>query len=641
MSQVTGDELLAARAAIERFDWQVAYDLLTAADERGPLEPDDLERLALAATWARSIAGAVPYMERAHATFARAGEPRRAAAHAIELAHYYGSVRLQRSVGSGWLARASSLLESEPEAPEHGYLALERSLVALSRNDYEETLALANRAEEIGARHGDRALEMRARQRRGMALVAMGEVVAGSKLLDEAAVAAVSGELDPYSTIMVYCNEIGVCRTIGAYDRASEWTERAMAYCDERSLHAFPGLCRVNRAEVMRFEGKFEEAEATALEAHEELSGWAPRIAAAALNEIGEIRLRIGDLARAEEAFDEAYELGRDPEPGRSLLLLARGRVQPAFASIRRALADDSLPLPERARLLFAQAEIAAEAGDVATGELAAAELEQIAKAYDTQSLLAYAQQAAGLARLAAGDAEGALGPFRRALRLWQDANAAYDVARARAVIGRAYRALGDEHAAVRELESAGAAFDRLGAKLDSERVGELLGRVLGERVTRTFLFTDIVDSTKTLEAVGDEKWARALRWHDNTVRQILSVNEGEVVDHIGDGFFVAFEAPRSALDAATAVQRALAAQPLAPDVRIGIHSAEAISLGANYRGKGVHAAARIGALAGGGEIVASRATAEAAGATRVSEARVVELKGLSEPVEVVSIDWR
>jgi class 3 adenylate cyclase len=94
-------------------------------------------------------------------------------------------------------------------------------------------------------------------------------------------------------------------------------------------------------------------------------------------------------------------------------------------------------------------------------------------------------------------------------------------------------------------------------------------------------------------------------------------------------------------VDAAVAVQHALAAQPHAPDVRIGIHTAEAISLGVNYRGKGVHTAARIGALAGGGEIVASRATAEAAGATKTSGARAVELKGLSEPVEVVSIDWR
>jgi class 3 adenylate cyclase len=641
MAQVADDRLLAAREAIERFEWEKAFDLLTAADDRGELGPEDLERLALAATWARSVAGAIPYLERAYTAFVDAGEPRRAAGHAIELAHQYGSIRLQRSIGNGWLARAARLLANEPEGPEHGYLALERSLISLGRNDYSATLEQAQLAEEIGSRHGDRALEIRGRQRRGIALVSMGEVEEGTLMLDDAAVAAVSGELDPYSTIFVYCNVIGICRDIGAYDRASEWTQRASTFCDELSMHAFPGLCRVNRAEVMRFEGKFEEAEAAALEAHAELSGWAPKIAAAALYEIGEIRLRLGDLARAEEAFDQADELGRDPEPGRSLLLLARGKVQPAFASIRRTLAEDIVALPERARVLLAQAEIALAAGDVQTGEAAAEELGRIGELYDTPTLRAYAQQAAGMVRLGAGDAEGALGPLRRALRSWQEAGAAHDVARTRALLGRAYRETGDEHAAVRELETAGAAFDRLGARLDSERVSELLGRDVGERVTKTFLFTDIVDSTRTLEAVGDEKWTRALRWHDHTLRQIFAANEGEVVDHTGDGFFVAFGDARRAVDAATAIQQALAAQPLAPDVRVGLHTAEAISLGASYRGKGVHAAARVGALAGGAEIVASRATAEAAGAARTSNPRSVELKGLSEPVDVVTIDWR
>ena len=297
--------------------------------------------------------------------------------------------------------------------------------------------------------------------------------------------------------------------------------------------------------------------------------------------------------------------------------------------------------MPERARLLVAEVEIAVAAGDTETGAAAAAELERIGELYDTPTQRATAQQALGMVRLGAGNADGALGPLRRALRLWQEANAAYDVARTRALLGRAYRQTGDEEAAVRELETAGAAFDRLGAKLDSERVGELLGRDIGERVTKTFMFTDIVGSTRTLEAVGDEKWARALRWHDETLKQIFAASEGRVVDHTGDGFFVAFDEPARAVEAAVAVQRALAAQPLAPDVRIGIHTDEATSLGANYRGKGVHTAARIGAVAGPAEIVASRATAEKTEGTRTSEPRSVELKGLSDPVEIVSIDWR
>ncbi|MEX2212225.1 MAG: tetratricopeptide repeat protein [Gaiellaceae bacterium] len=641
MAQVADDPIQAGREALERSEWERAYELLTAADERGELDAEDIERLALAATFARSPEYSAPVMERAFAAWIEAGEPRRAAGHAIELAHYYGSVRLQRAIGNGWLTRAATLLADEPEGIEHGYLELQRSLLSLGKNDFETALAQAKLAEEVGARHGDRSLEIRGRQRRGMALVSIGEVEEGNALLDEAAVAAVSGELSPMATTAVYCNLIGACRDVGAYDQASQWTERATAFCDAHSLNAFPGLCRVNRAEVMRFEGRFDEAEATALQAHDELRPWAPRIAAAALNEIGEIRLRLGDLAHAEESFDQADELGRDPEPGRSLLLLARGKAQPAYAGIRRALSEDNMALPERARLLFAEVEIAVAAGELETGEKAAAELAEIAERYDTPTLRAQAQQAIGMVRLAGGDADAALSALRKSLRLWQEAGASYDVARARTVLGRAYRAAGDEEAALRELETAAATFDRLGAKLDSERVGELLGRDVGERVTKTFMFTDIVDSTKTLEAVGDEKWARALRWHDETLKQIFTANEGEVVDHTGDGFFVAFDDPRQAFDAATAVQRALAAQPLAPDVRVGIHADEATSLGANYRGKGVHTAARIGAVGGAAEIVASRATAEAANGVRASEPRSVELKGLAEPVELVTIDWR
>jgi class 3 adenylate cyclase len=641
MAQVVDDPIQAGREALERFEWERAYELLAAADEQGELAADDLARLALAAMWAISPGHAIPYHERAYAAFVEAGESRRAASHAIELAHQFISARMQYAVGNGWLSRAARLLAEEPEGPEHGYLALERSLVAMGKNDFAATLELAAEAEQIGARQGDRSLEVRGRQRRGMALVSMGEVEEGSALLDETAVAAVSGELDHFATLAVYCNVIGVCRDIGAYDRAAAWTERAAAFCDDQSLHAFPGLCRVNRAEVMRVEGKFEEAEATALQAHQELEGWAPRIAAAALYEIGEIRLRLGDLAQAQGAFDQADELGRDPEPGRSLVLLARGKVQPASSSIKRAVAEEGIAPPQRARLLFAQVEISVAAGDTETGAAAAAELERIGELYDTPTQRATAQQALGMVRLGAGDADGALGPLRRALRLWQEANAVYDVARTRTLLGRAYRDTGDEEAAVRELETAGAAFDRLGAKLDSERVAELLGRDVGERVTKTFMFTDIVNSTRTLEAVGDEKWSRALRWHDETLKQIFAASEGRVVDHTGDGFFVAFDEPARAVEAAVAIQRALAAQPLAPDVRVGIHAAEATSLGANYRGKGVHAAARIGALAGPAEIVASRATAEAASGARASEPRSVALKGFSEPVDVVSIDWR
>jgi class 3 adenylate cyclase len=74
--------------------------------------------------------------------------------------------------------------------------------------------------------------------------------------------------------------------------------------------------------------------------------------------------------------------------------------------------------------------------------------------------------------------------------------------------------------------------------------------------------------------------------------------------------------------------------------VRIGVHSSEATQVAQNFRGKGVHEAARIAALAGGGEILASQVTA-AGSRYQASEAKTVTLKGIAEPVEIVSIGWR
>ncbi|MGZ4120169.1 MAG: adenylate/guanylate cyclase domain-containing protein [Actinomycetota bacterium] len=163
-------------------------------------------------------------------------------------------------------------------------------------------------------------------------------------------------------------------------------------------------------------------------------------------------------------------------------------------------------------------------------------------------------------------------------------------------------------------------------------------------RVMKTFMFTDIVKSTNLVEALGDEAWESLLRWHHQTLRALFNAHHGEEVVATGDGFFVGFDSPEAALACAVAIQRKLSeqrkTQGFAPQVRIGVHASPATQVGANFAGKGVHEAARIAALAEGGEILASAETA--AGSTYpVSGAREVTLKGISEPMEVVQVDWR
>ncbi|MGH2540422.1 MAG: 4Fe-4S domain-containing protein [Actinomycetota bacterium] len=172
----------------------------------------------------------------------------------------------------------------------------------------------------------------------------------------------------------------------------------------------------------------------------------------------------------------------------------------------------------------------------------------------------------------------------------------------------------------------------------------QLRGKEAPRRVEKTFMFTDIERSTNLVEALGDEVWQGVLRWHDEALRDRFAEHKGEEVSSTGDGFFVGFDSPDEALACAVAIQRKLAehrrANGFAPKVRIGVHASGATQTGRNFTGKGVHEAARIAALADGDEILASRDTA-ADGRFQVSEPRAVTLRGTSEPIEIVTVDWR
>ena len=228
---------------------------------------------------------------------------------------------------------------------------------------------------------------------------------------------------------------------------------------------------------------------------------------------------------------------------------------------------------------------------------------------------------------------------LQRARDGWQGVGAPYETARARMLLGVAYTRSGDEHAGTVELEGAFATFERLGARPEAARAQELLGKVA---TRRTFLFTDIVESTKLLETLGDEKWKRLLARHDELVREAVAEAGGEVVKQTGDGFFVSFENPKAAIDAAVAIQRALADEIVAPDVRIGAHTGGAFRTEGRLRRPGRPRRGPVGAAAKAGEILVSVETLDGISTPyRLSEPRSEMLKGLEQPIEVVSVAWR
>jgi class 3 adenylate cyclase len=639
------DSLETARNAADNHLWREAYDAYAAADRR-ELEPRDFERFAEAAWLTGRLDEAIGLRERAYAGFSAAGEKLDAARLALTLA-WDQSARGAFAVSHGWFANAERLLDQEPESVVHALMVLTQAVNLMwAQGDFPAAIESFDRASELGERFGDRNIQVLALAGKGRALVKSGEIEAGLALLDEGSAAAVCGELKPFYTGLVYCITISSCQDLGDYRRAAEWTEVANRWCDRLDVSGFPGACRIHRAEIMRLSGDWPGAEKQAIEACEELHDFDRFITAGGYYEVGEIRRRRGDFAAAEEAYRTANELGRDPQPGLALLRLAEGKVDAAVAGITRALAELEDPL-SRLRRLPAQIDIAVAAGDLKTARAAATELEQIVDSYKIGGQRAAAFDAtvhfaSGEIKLAEDDSEEASRCLQRARDEWQKVGAPYETAQARMLLGIALRRQGDEHAATGELEAAEAVFERLGARLDQERAKELLGRLQAQR---TFIFTDIVDSTRLIETLGDQKWRKLLARHDELLRERIVESGGEVIKHTGDGYFAAFGSPRAAIEAAVAIQRALDAEIVAPDVRIGGHTSTAFKTGgefADYGGQGVHIAARIGAAAGAGEILVSKETIDGVGSTfRLSEPRSETLKGLEQPVEVVSVDWR
>jgi class 3 adenylate cyclase len=645
--------LRAGREASTRHVWHEAFGFLSAADSSSPLSSEDLERLAEAAWWTGRLSASISARERAYAMNVETGNSCQAGRVAIEVARNYFQ-KGDAEVGTAWLNRAERFLQGEPECIERGYLTRTRGVMAFEGlRDFDTALIHIRQALEIGTRFGDRDLMAIALHDQGRILVSKGQVAEGMAFMDEATVAAVAGELGPMATAIIYCNTITACTELADYPRARKWTEAAKRWCERQAIAGFPGMCRVYRAGIMRVGGAWPEAEQEAQRACEELREFNLSYCAAALYELGEVRLRMGDLAEAEDAFRQAHGLGRDPEPGLALLRLTEGRVKTALAAINRALADESPDRLHRARLLPAKVEIALAAGERDEAHVAAEELEKIAQAYGTPWLGASAACARGGVQLAQGDAVGAERSLHRAMHLWQEVDSPHEAAKARLLLASAYRTEGDEEAAQLELQAARAAFERLGARLDVQHAEEMLGSEAGaatshiapaRRVDKTFMFTDIAQSTNLVQVLGDEAWAALVQWHDQTLRALFARYGGEEIDHAGDGFFVAFKEPASAIECAVTIQRTLAehrrSHGFAPQVRIGLHTAPATRSGSGYRGKGVHEAARIATLAAGEQILASQVTA--AGASFVaSEPRTVHLKGLSEPVQVVAIEWR
>ena len=477
------DSLDEPRAAVERGDWQRALDLLDAGGSEA-CSAEGLELRARAAYGNGEFEAAVSTWEDLHSRLVAEGDDIEAARAAAMTAMYLMMDTGLMAPVRGWLRRAERLLEGHGEAPAHAVIAMVRTYERFMCGDMDGARTHAALAIELGGRLGVGPAVVIGRVATARLRIFDGDVAEGLDLLDEVGVLLMSGEVDALTTGMMYCELICAAQGLALHDRASEWTEVMERWRHGVAFGGINGRCRVHRAELLRITGPCDLAEAEALEACDELRPWMRREFGWPLAELGNIRLRKGDLAGAEEAFVAAHEHAWSPHPGLALLRLAQGDLDAASALIADAIAHPfDVPSKERppfgdlrlAPLLDAQVEIAAAAGDVDTARRAADALQSIADTYSSPSLAACAALANARAALISGDLGQAIDGSATAIATWSAIGAPFETAAARMVLGEAHHRSGNIDAARMEWRAARDAFDAFGAVRRAGRAERLL----------------------------------------------------------------------------------------------------------------------------------------------------------------------
>lgn len=469
------EDLHRAREAYERREWLTAYRALSDLGD-AMLAATDFLSLADTAELLGRPDDAIQALQRAHHAALGAADPLLAARAAARLGTLLAG-RGESAVAGGWLARGDRLLgDADEDSVERGYLLVGRMLERVSVGDLEGAMPIPGQILACGHRNADPNLIALGLNQQGRVLTVFGQVPEGLRLLDEAMIGVVSGEVDPLVGGSVYCSMIEACQWVGDLGRAGQWTRALSKWCEAQpEIVAFTGQCSLHRAQLMRLNGALKDA-LTELErsvARYEGTGGHPAVALAH-HERGDVLRLLGDLGGADRAYGEAVAGGDEAQPGRALLALAKGDVDRAVGEVGRALSATHGAV-FRHRIIPGCVEVLLRGGLLDESSALVEELDGIADDFGCVAVRAGAQALTARVALAREDPGAALASARAAVELWATLDAGYEVARARTLIGQALRMTGDEDGAVGELRAARAAFDAQGADPDSRAVAEQL----------------------------------------------------------------------------------------------------------------------------------------------------------------------
>jgi DNA-binding CsgD family transcriptional regulator len=473
--------LASAHERLARGEWQKAreaFETVRALVE----EPEVLEGLGMAAWWLDDAEAVFEARARAYQLYRRRDDRCGAARVAMTIAMDSFHFRGQTSVAKGWQRRAARLLEGLTPVPEHAWLRIWDCELALATGqDAGRAREVAAEAAAIGRELGDPDVEMMALSLEGLALVTQGAVEDGMRRLDEAATAALSGDmLSPLAIGISCCHLVTACEIVRDFGRAAEWCDRVREFSARVSWSVLSSVCRTQHAGVLMWGGAWSDAEAELEQAIRHLAGARPAMQEQPL-------VRLAELRRRQGRFEEAEALLRrvDWHPHgrlvRAAIALDRGKAESAADHARRFLGQ-APPSNKTDRALAGELLLRAE---LTLGRTPNArvlqDIQELAAGVGTDPLRASARIAEGLIATTSGQHESARSAFEDAIGLLVRAGAHYETALARFDLARSLLALHRADAARAELERAARAFEELGAAWDARGVRALIEEAFGE----------------------------------------------------------------------------------------------------------------------------------------------------------------
>lgn len=460
---------LAARGeeALANGDWSVAAD----AFERA-LATDDVpeihDGLGRALWWLRDLDRSIAEREAAYAGFRKRGDDVRAVRIALWLAREYLEAVGNEPVSRGWLARADGIVRDLPDGSERGWLALTRGRLALNPAS---SLDDAVTAVAAGKQSRDADLEATALALRGLAELALGEVEAGMTTLDEAMVAATSGEVeDPVVFGDVCCLVTRAAEEAGDVARLERWNEVVMTFMQRTGHPPLLEFCGTCCAEVLLAGGELDEAEGWLTRTLAELEGRGHRARcihpAAKLAELRLLQGRIEEAQRLLEGFEDRPDALR----ATAAVKLAGGDTAVAAALLHRRLGqvgESLLAAPLLALLIEVQLAQGDRTGAAATAE----RIRALADRSGWPRTRALADLTEGRT---AGDAARARAALTSAVEAYDRLGMPLDAARARLALAEVLRGA-EPPVALHEAQLAFGVFDRSGATALADRTAALV----------------------------------------------------------------------------------------------------------------------------------------------------------------------